>query len=147
MNFTYFFSSDLNVTSCKAVTDVGIKGLCVSMDNFGREDKTVGLCKLIEKLALRDTSVTKVGTRMALENLSNLKILECDSLMVMDVLADIHQEAFDQKFTSYSVTKLDVWPMWWKSDRDVSISVFDPQYRIGYLRQAVALCPMTQSYL
>ena len=122
------------------MTDVGIKGLCLSMDNLGKEDKTVGLCKFIEKLVLRDTSVTKVGTRVALKNLSNLKVLECDSLLAIDVLmADMHQEVFEHKITSYSVTKLDVGPLWRKSDRDVLILVFDPQYRIGYLRQAVVL--------
>ena len=31
------------------MTDAGIKGLCVSLDNFGREDRKVGQCKLIEK--------------------------------------------------------------------------------------------------
>ena len=148
MNFTYFFSSELDVTGCTKVTDAGIKGLCVSVDKFGREDKTVGLCKRIEKLTLRHTSVTKVGTRMALENLSNLKILICDSLLVLDVLADIHQEAFINggenvlDFPNYSLTELNIYRAVRQTAMNRSILVFDPPYRIGSLRQAVALCPL-----
>ena len=80
------------------MTDDGIGGLCASvLDNFGREDVKLGQCKLIEKLAVKRTSVTKKGIRLALENLSNLKILKCDCLFIVDALADMHEEAFEQQ--------------------------------------------------
>ena len=122
------------------MTDAGIKGLCVSLDDFGREDRKVGQCKLIEKLAVFTTNVTKIGTRLALENLPFLKILECDCLFVVDTLVDLYQEAFEQQVLGVpncSLTKLNFFPV----PLYAYGTVLYPPYRSGCLRKAVALCP------
>ena len=129
------------------MTDDGIGGLCASvLDNFGREDVKLGQCKLIEKLAVKRTSVTKKGIRLALENLSNLKILECDCLFIVDALADMHEEAFEQQVLGVpncSLTELNISPvLQYNVERNVYVSVFYSPYRSGSLRLAVALCPL-----
>lgn len=100
---------ELDVTACP-ITDAGIEGLCVSTDKFGREDQMLGQCKLIQKLIMKETRVTKKGIQMALVNLSALKIIQYDSApSVVQILAAMHQAAFKLKqpdVSSYSLTEL-----------------------------------------
>ena len=63
----------------------------MSVDNFGIENTKI--FEFIQKLMVEFTSGTRKGTRMALENLPCL--MECGSMMVIDVLRDIYHQAFD----------------------------------------------------
>lgn len=78
------------MTNC-AVTDTGIRGLCVSIDDMGQANERLGQSKMIHKLKIGYTKVTRKGIQMALENLPYLKVLECCSSV--QVLADMHMEA------------------------------------------------------
>ena len=53
------FPRYLNVEKCTAVTDAGIKGLCLSIDNQGIKDERVGQCKSIHTLNIRHTKVSE----------------------------------------------------------------------------------------
>ena len=60
------------------VTDVGIKGLCVSIDDFGKENVGLGQCKSLQTLDIFGTKVTIKGVQLALENLPDLKDFDFD---------------------------------------------------------------------
>ena len=60
------------------VTDDGIKGLCVSVDDFGKENAGLGQCKSLHTLDIFGTKVTTKGVEMALENLPDLKDFDCE---------------------------------------------------------------------
>ena len=85
---------ELDITNCP-VTDEGIKGLCVSKDDLNRPSSRLGQCKLIVKLMINYTEVTSIGIQMALENLKNLKVLDCCSSV--QVVGEMHQEAYENQ--------------------------------------------------
>ena len=60
------------------MTDVGIKGLCVSIDDFGKENVGLGQCKSLHTLDISGTEVTIRGVQLALENLPDLKDFDFD---------------------------------------------------------------------
>ena len=68
------------------VTDVGIKGLCVSVDD-GEVNAGLGQCKSLHTLDIFGTKVTTKGVEMALENLPDLKVFDCN--YQIQVLADM----------------------------------------------------------
>ena len=69
------------------VTDDGIKGLCVSVDDFGKENAGLGQCKSLHTLDIFGTKVTTKGVEMALENLPDLKVFDCS--YQIQVLAEL----------------------------------------------------------
>ena len=76
------------------MTDAGIKGLCVRVDNLGNARARVGKCKSIHTLKIRHTEVTKKGIQTAFENLPALKTFDfCHSVLV---LAELHQMALEE---------------------------------------------------
>ncbi|EFX61714.1 hypothetical protein DAPPUDRAFT_338374 [Daphnia pulex] len=80
----------LDLRCCPSVTDYGIQGLCVSVDNLGRNCVTLGRCKSLLALIIdRKTGVTKQGLKVALENMPALRILDHDA--TLEVLAEIAQ--------------------------------------------------------
>ena len=116
----------MNVSGCSKITDEGVKGLCVSVDYYGREDSRLGKCKLIEKLATSGTRITNVGKKILLDNLHDLKIWD-----------DVHFGFLSEMFKSdpyllknppsYSFTQLEL--------RQNSFFSFNS------LRLGVSLCP------
>ncbi len=103
----------------------------MSFDESGNEVEKVGQCKLIEHLDIKETSLTERGVKMALENLPNLKELNCDHSLI-EILTEMHQEACEQKkkIPSYSLTMLD------------NADMKDVPYHTGSLRIALSLiCP------
>ena len=130
-SFHYFFLfRELNITSCP-VTDDGIKGLCVSEDDLGRPSNRLGQSKLIVKLMINYTEITRVGIQMALENLKGLKILDCCSSV--QVLGEMHQEAWENQLPDI--------PEYQLVDLHCTNDVFtDLPYRSGSLASAVSLC-------
>ena len=83
----FHLSRVLEARHCQAVTDDGIKGLCVSVDDFGRANAGRGQCKSIYTLDIFGTNVTNKGIQMALENLPDLKIFDFD--YQIQVLAEL----------------------------------------------------------
>ena len=69
------------------MTDDGIKGLCVSVDDFGKENAGLGQCKSLHTLDIFGTKVTTKGVEMALENLPDLKVFDCS--YQIQVLAEL----------------------------------------------------------
>ena len=82
------------------MTDDGIKGLCLSIDNQGMKDERVGQCKSISTLNIRHTKVTESGIQIAFENMPGLKKLF--SCFPIQVLAD-----FSVRFPQYSLASLE----------------------------------------
>ena len=69
------------------VTDDGIKGLCVSVDDFGKANTGLGQCKSIQTLDVFGINITNKGVQMIIENLPDLKIFICD--YQIQVLAEL----------------------------------------------------------
>ena len=71
-DFFFHFFRVLEAQCCP-VTDNGIRGLCVSVDDLGEANPGHGQCKSIHTLDIYGTKVTIKGVQLALENLSDLK--------------------------------------------------------------------------
>ena len=69
------------------MTDDGIKGLCVSVDDLGKENAGLGQCKSIHTLDIYGTKVTIKGVQLALENLPELNDFNCNN--EIQVLANL----------------------------------------------------------
>ena len=102
------------------MTDAGINGLCLSVDDRGMKDERVGQCKAICKLDIRHTKVTSDGMVIAFENLPDLK--ELLSCLPIQVLAEL-----SVRFPQYSLTLLEC-------------CLNYCYYEIGSLRLAAFLC-------
>lgn len=59
------------------MTDAGVRGLCVSVDDLGNASQRLGQCKSVVKLDVAFTQVTERGVEMALDNLKFLTEFEC----------------------------------------------------------------------
>lgn len=117
------------MTNCP-VTDAGIQGLCVSLDDLGKENDRLGQCKLVHKLMIGYTKVTQKGIRTALENLPLLKVLECCSSV--QVLSEMHQTAFEHNLPGI--------PKYSLIDLHCTDETLCSPYRSGSLGLAVSLC-------
>jgi hypothetical protein len=120
------------VSGCQGVTDNGIQRLCGGAHHLEGESRRkeyiwdYGKCKLIQKLRVKGTSVTKKGIQIALQNLPSLKVLSHE--LVVEVLSNIHQSALKSNLPlipKYSLIK---------------IAVASP-YTQGCFGLALALCP------
>jgi hypothetical protein len=112
------------------VTDYGIQGLCVSVDNLGRNCETLGQCKSIQLLSLeRTVRVTKKGLQMALNNMPILRNLHHDA--TVEALAEIANNSFNGRLLDPPEFALSVLRMPFNS----------PDYQSGDLRLALSLCP------
>lgn len=129
----FLFTRKLDVSKCPKITDMGIKGLCVSVDEAGNEDEKVGQCKSIYYLIINETSVTKKGVKMALKNLPTLGFLECDHSLT-EILVDLYQEASSQQKRMISFPYLTLL-------NNTAEKFEDLMYRKGDLGLAVSLCP------
>jgi hypothetical protein len=82
----------LELTDCRNITDIGVKGLCVSTaHNLGREDEKLGLHKSLLKLDSSGTQITNAGIQLGLETFRSLKVWD---MATVQVLAEIHTEDF-----------------------------------------------------
>jgi hypothetical protein len=124
-----FSFRELNVTSCP-VTDSVIQGLCLSIDDLGKQCDRLGQCKLLQKLLISYTKVTQKGIKMALENLPTLKVFECCSSV--QALAEMHSSAFEHHLPDI--------PKYSLFDLHCTNESFDTPYRSGSLGLAVSLC-------
>ena len=104
------------------MTDAGIKGLCLSIDNQGMKDERVGQCKSINTLNIRYTKITERGIQIAFENLPELKKLF--SCFPIEVQADLSVQ-----FPQYSLTCL-----------ECSTCDYCPTYKIGSVGLAASMC-------
>ena len=91
------------------MTNAGIKGLC-SNDYAGYETnyetRRMGQCKLIHTLKMKKTKIGKEGIKVALENLTKLKIFEF--YRSVQILAEIRRENLERGyFKTYSITKFE----------------------------------------
>lgn len=120
---------ELDVTSCP-VTDAGIKGLCLSIDDLGKEDKRLGQCKLIHKLMVSYTKVTQKGIIIALENLPILKVFECCSSV--QALAEMHLAPYEDNIPDIKKYSL--------IDLHCTNESFCTPYKSGSLGLASLLC-------
>jgi hypothetical protein len=120
------------VSGCQGVTDNGIQRLCGGAHHLEGESRRkeyiwdYGKCKLIQKLRVKGTSVTKKGIQIALQNLPSLKVLSHE--LVVEVLSNIHQSALKSNLPlipKYSLIK---------------IAVAGPHTQ-GSFGLALALCP------
>jgi hypothetical protein len=98
----------LNVSGCSKITDKGVKGLCVSVDYYGKEDTRLGQCKLIEKLATRHTRITNVGKKILLDNLHNLKIWDDVDFGFLSEIFKSDPYLLKKPRPSYSLTHLEL---------------------------------------
>lgn len=112
------------------MTNAGIQGLCVSLDDLGKENDRLGQCKSIHKLLIGYTKVTQKGIQLALENLPQLKVLECCSSV--QVLGEMHQTAFDHKLPDI--------PKYSLIDLHCTDETLCSPYRRGSLGLAISLC-------
>ncbi len=111
------------------MTDYGIQGLCVSVDNLGRKCETLGQCKSIQLLSLECTTrVTKKGVQMALDNMPVLRNLHHDA--TVEALAEIAKHSLNGKLLDPPEFALSVLRM-----------PFNSPYQSGDLRLALSLCP------
>ena len=76
----------MEAQGCPNVTDVGMKGLCGSVDD-GKANAGLGQCKSLHTLDIYGTKVTTKGVEMALENLPDLKDFDCNQQI--QVLAEL----------------------------------------------------------
>ena len=76
----------MEAQGCPNVTDVGMKGLCVSVDD-GKANAGLGQCKSIHTLDIFATQVTIKGVQLALENLPDLN--DFDFEYPIQVLAEL----------------------------------------------------------
>ncbi|XP_046441381.1 uncharacterized protein LOC124192225 isoform X1 [Daphnia pulex] len=121
---------ELDLRRCHRVTDYGIQGLCVSVDNLGRNCETLGQCKSIQLLSLeRTVRVTKKGLQMALNNMPILRNLHHDA--TVEALAEIANNSFNGRLLDPPEFALSVLRMPFNS----------PDYESGNLRLALSLCP------
>ena len=109
------------------MTDDGIKGLCLSIDNQGMKDERVGQCKSIHTLNICHTKVTEKGIQIAFENMPGLKQLF--SHFPIEILAD-----FSVRFPQFSLALLEC------RARDRYCPTLPP-YKIGSLGLAAFMCP------
>jgi hypothetical protein len=115
------------------VTDNGIQRLCGSAHHLEEESKRkdyiwwdYGKCKLIQKLCVNGTNVTKKGIQIALQNLPSLKVLRHE--LVVEVLSNIHQLTLENNLLvipKYSLCEI------------VVVGLYVP----GSLSLALPLCP------
>ena len=93
----------------------------------------MGQCKLIHTLKMKETKVTKIGIKVALENLPNLKTFEfCRSVQI---LAEIRRENLERGcFKTYSITQFQCTEF---EDHNGNML----PYEIGSLRLEASLCP------
>ena len=112
------------------MTDAGIQGLCLSIDDLGKQCERLGQCKLIQKLMISYTKVTKKGIQMALENLPTLKVFECCSSV--QALAEMHLSAYEHYLPDI--------PKYSLIDLHCTNESFDTPYRSGSLGLAASLC-------
>ena len=108
------------------MTDAGIKGLCVSIDDTGMKDDRLGQCKFITTLNIRHTHVSESGIQIAFENLPGLKNLL--SNFPIQVLADL-----SVRFPQYSLTSFECCPY------DSYCPNFS-LYKIGSLELSASMC-------
>ncbi len=103
------------MSGCQGVTDNGIQRLCGGAHHLEGESRRkeyiwdYGKCKLIQKLRVKGTSVTKKGIQIALQNLPSLKVLSHE--LVVEVLSNIHQSALESNLPvipKYSLIKIAV---------------------------------------
>ena len=129
----------MNVESCPAVTDSGIKGLCVSVDDQGIQHRRVGQCKSIDTLIIRHTKVTKEGIQIALENLPLLKIFAF--CLPIHILAEIFKHyRVPPHSLADSVAKFGI------VENCENCSIAFP-YKIGSLKLVASLCSFTVTKL
>ncbi len=112
------------------MTDSVIQGLCLSIDDLGKQCDRLGQCKLLQKLLISYTKVTQKGIKMALENLPTLKVFECCSSV--QALAEMHSSAFEHHLPDI--------PKYSLFDLHCTNESFDTPYRSGSLGLAVSLC-------
>ncbi|KAK2706010.1 hypothetical protein QYM36_016137 [Artemia franciscana] len=95
---------DLNVASCKDVSDSGISAICYTMNDLGDESKPI--CSNLQRLNVGHTRVTDTGIRVALLNLHNLRIFECGNSV--GVIANIHRKDWEngKETTKYKLIDL-----------------------------------------
>ena len=126
----------MDVTGCP-VTNAGIKGLC-SNDYAGYETdyetRRMGQCKLIHTLKMKKTKIGKEGIKVALENLTKLKIFEF--YRSVQILAEIRRDNLERGyFKTYSITKFECT----KFMDDLFGNILP--YESRSLRLAATLCP------
>ena len=113
----------LDACGCLNVTDSAVQWLCVGFDNLDVEKG--GQCKLLEKLVLYLTKVTKKGIEMALTHLPALKVLDHETTVEALVDMALCNKPFTLKF---SLTKLWIF--------------YATLYHWDSLWIAVSVCPM-----
>ncbi len=89
------------------MTDAGIQGLCVSVNNLEAYNGKVGQCKSIEKLMIQGTKITHLGCQLALQNLPHLTLFDCG--FSAQLLAKMHREASERdpsEFPKFSLIAL-----------------------------------------
>ena len=112
------------------MTDEGIRGLCVSVDDLGQPSERLGQCKSINKLCVNFTKVTNRGIQMALENLPGLKVFDCCSSV--QVVSEMHRIACENHLPDV--------PKYSLIDLHCTESFYSSYVR-GSLNIAVSLCP------
>ncbi|EFX85944.1 hypothetical protein DAPPUDRAFT_309088 [Daphnia pulex] len=101
---------ELEVIYCKNITDIGVKGLCVSSTthNLGREGNKLGLHKSLLKLVSYGTEITNAGIQLGLETFRSLKVWD---MATVQILAEIHKEDFlnrPSEIPKYSLMNLKI---------------------------------------
>ena len=114
------------------MTDAGVRGLCVSVDDLGKENERLGQCKKIQKLLISYTKIGHTGLQLALENLPTLKVFECCSSV--QVLFQMHQTAYEHQLPG--IPKYSLIDLHCTND-----SLCSP-YISGSLGLAVSLCSL-----
>ncbi|EFX75717.1 hypothetical protein DAPPUDRAFT_107647 [Daphnia pulex] len=101
---------ELEFMDCNNITDIGVKGLCVSSTthNLGREGDKLGLHKSLLKLGSCPTKITNAGIQLVLETFRSLKVWD---IVTVQKLAEIHKEDFlnrSPEIPKYSLMKLSI---------------------------------------
>jgi hypothetical protein len=115
------------------VTDVGIEGLCVSVDCQNETGRS-GQCK-IQELKIEGTQIPRKRILMAIENINSLQVLL--HTKKVDALAEIHQrrDLHILLIPSFSFTSLKIGRTSWTS-------ILDILYKPGSLGLGVNICPL-----
>jgi hypothetical protein len=106
----FSFFRELEFMNCKNITDIGVKGLCVSSTthNLGREGDKLGLHKSLLKLGSFGTEITNAGIQLGLETFRSLQVWD---LVTVQILAEIHKEDFlnrPSEIPKYSLMNLKI---------------------------------------
>ena len=118
---------ELILEGCSHITDAGMQGLCVSVDQLGKEVEGIGQCKLLEHLVTDGTNITRTGVKLGILNLPNLKRWKMVSVQFLN-------EVYQENFLNNELHEIPKYSL-------IHLEIQATKYISGSLALAVSMCP------